>query len=153
MLDLVFLSSIVAFFSSLLFFWLCPVACGIFSQPGIELGLPALGGWSPRHWPTREVALYLRWFLFSVAETFFFGLVISWLSAHNQEVLVAQSVQLFATPRTVAHQAPLSMEFSRQEYWSGLPLPSPGHNQESVRLKTDSHWACGKDFSTVNFIE
>ena len=35
-------------------------------------------------------------------------------------------VQLFVTPWTVAHQAPLSMEFSRQEYWSGLPFPSPG---------------------------
>ena len=35
-------------------------------------------------------------------------------------------VQLFVTPWTVAHQAPLSMEFSRQEYWSGLPLLSPG---------------------------
>ena len=35
-------------------------------------------------------------------------------------------VQLFATPWTVAHQAPPSMEFSRQEYWSGVPLPSPG---------------------------
>ena len=34
-------------------------------------------------------------------------------------------VQLFATPWTVAHQAPLSMGFSRQQYWSGLPLPSP----------------------------
>ena len=32
----------------------------------------------------------------------------------------------FAIPWSVAHQAPLSMEFSRQEYWSGLPLPSPG---------------------------
>ena len=32
----------------------------------------------------------------------------------------------FATPWTVAHQAPLSMEFSRQEYWSGLPFASPG---------------------------
>ena len=31
-----------------------------------------------------------------------------------------------AIPRTVAHQAPLSMGFSRQEYWSGLPFPSPG---------------------------
>ena len=31
-----------------------------------------------------------------------------------------------ATPWTVACQAPLSMEFSRQEYWSGLPLPTPG---------------------------
>ena len=35
-------------------------------------------------------------------------------------------VQLFVTPWTVAHQAPPSMEFSRQEYWSGLPFPSPG---------------------------
>ena len=35
-------------------------------------------------------------------------------------------VQLFATPWTVVHQAPPSMEFSRQEYWSGLPFPSPG---------------------------
>ena len=35
-------------------------------------------------------------------------------------------VQLFATPWTVARQAPLSMGFSRQEYWSGLPFPAPG---------------------------
>ena len=35
-------------------------------------------------------------------------------------------VQLFATPWTVAHPAPLSMEFSRQECWSELPFPSPG---------------------------
>ena len=35
-------------------------------------------------------------------------------------------VQLFVTPLTVAHQAPLSMEFSRQEYWSELSFPSPG---------------------------
>ena len=35
-------------------------------------------------------------------------------------------VQLFATPWTVAHQAPLSMGFSRQEHWSGLPFPLPG---------------------------
>ena len=34
-------------------------------------------------------------------------------------------VQLFVTPWTVAHQAPLSMGFSGQEYWSGLPFPSP----------------------------
>ena len=36
-------------------------------------------------------------------------------------------VRLFATPWTVAYQAPLSMGFSRQEYWSGLPFPSPGY--------------------------
>ena len=35
-------------------------------------------------------------------------------------------VQLFATLWTVAYQAPPSMGFSKQEYWSGLPLPSPG---------------------------
>ena len=36
-------------------------------------------------------------------------------------------VLLFATPWTVAYQAPLSMEFSRQEYWSGLSLPTLGN--------------------------
>ena len=36
-------------------------------------------------------------------------------------------VRLFATLWTVAHQAPLSMGFSRQEYWWGLPVPSPGN--------------------------
>ena len=40
--------------------------------------------------------------------------------------LLLSHVQLFAMPWTVAHQAPLSMGFSRQEYWSGLPFPSPG---------------------------
>ena len=34
-------------------------------------------------------------------------------------------VRLLATPWTAAHQAPPSMGFSRQEYWSGVPLPSP----------------------------
>ena len=55
-------------------------------------------------------------------------------------------VQLFATPWTVAHQAPLSMGFSRQEYCSGLPLPSPGNfltqglNLLLLRLL---HWQAG----------
>ena len=35
-------------------------------------------------------------------------------------------VQLSVTLWTVAHKAPMSMEFSRQKYWSGLPVPSPG---------------------------
>ena len=39
---------------------------------------------------------------------------------------VSQSC-LFVTPWTVAHQTPLTMEFSRQEYWSGLPFPSSGN--------------------------
>ena len=37
----------------------------------------------------------------------------------------AQSCTTLYTPWTVAHQAPLSMELSRQEYWSGLPFPNP----------------------------
>ena len=41
-------------------------------------------------------------------------------------VCVLSHVQLFAIPWTVALQAPLSTEFSRQEYWSGLPFPPPG---------------------------
>ena len=40
--------------------------------------------------------------------------------------LVAKSCLTLATPWTVACKAPLSMGFSRQEYWSGLPFPSPG---------------------------
>ena len=40
--------------------------------------------------------------------------------------LVAKSCPTLATPGTVARQAPPSMGFSRQEYWSGLPFPSPG---------------------------
>ena len=53
-------------------------------------------------------------------------------------------VQLFATPWTIAYQAPLSMEFSRQEYWNGLPFPSPGDLPEpgiepgSPALQTDT---------------
>ena len=44
----------------------------------------------------------------------------------EKKVKSLSRVQLFVIPYTVAHQAPLSMEFSRQEYWSGLPFPSPG---------------------------
>ena len=53
-------------------------------------------------------------------------------------------VQLFLTPQTVACQAPLSMEFFRQEYWSGLPfsspgdLPYPGIESRSPTLQADS---------------
>ena len=51
---------------------------------------------------------------------------------HKSEVKVKvkmkslSRVRLFATPWTVAYQAPLSVGFSRQECWSGLPFPSPG---------------------------
>ena len=53
------------------------------------------------------LSIYLRGFLWVYAQS------LSW-------------VQLFAAPWTVAHQAPLSMGFSGQEHWSGLPCPPPG---------------------------
>ena len=51
-----------------------------------------------------------------------------WIILSYKKVIVPtpSHVQLFATPWTVAHQAPPSMGFSRQEYWSGLPFLSPG---------------------------
>ena len=49
------------------------------------------------------------------------------VNTQSVKVLFAQFVQLFATPWTIACQAPLSMEFSRQEYWSAFLFPSPGH--------------------------
>ena len=64
------------------------------------------------------------------------------LRVHTHTLL--SHVQLFATAWTVAHQAPLSMECSRQACWSGLPFPSPGDLPEpgiepgSPALKVDS---------------
>ena len=60
------------------------------------------------------------------------------------EVKSLSRVQLFATPWTVAYQVPLSIEFSRQEYWSGLPFPSlgdvpdPGIELGSPALQSDA---------------
>ena len=51
-------------------------------------------------------------------------------------------VQLFETPWTVAHQAPLSLEFSRQEYWSGLPFLSPGKlSNPGIEPRPPTLWA------------
>ena len=55
------------------------------------------------------------------------------------------SVRLFETPWTVAYQAPPSVEFSRQKYWSGLPFPSPrdlpdpGTEPRSPALQADTY--------------
>ena len=57
------------------------------------------------------------------------GLSFPWsiFSLPSESESVSRSVvSNSATPWTIAHQAPLSMRFSRQEYWSGLPFPSPG---------------------------
>ena len=59
-------------------------------------------------------------------------------------------VRLFATPWTVACQAPLSMAFPRQEYWSGLPFPTPGHllNPEIKPASSVSPALAGRFFTT-----
>ena len=53
----------------------------------------------------------------------------------EKKVKSLSHVRLFATPWTVAHQAPLSMGFSRQEYWSGLPFPSPKRLMKVYKIK------------------
>ena len=45
---------------------------------------------------------------------------------HITSMCVLSHVRLYATPWAVAHQAPLSVGFPRQEYWNGLPFPTPG---------------------------
>ena len=63
---------------------------------------------------------FLEWFWCTILVTMGFP-----GGASNKKVKSLSRVWLFATPSTVAYRAPPSMEFSRQEYWSGLPLPSP----------------------------
>ena len=67
---------------------------------------------------------------------FFYNNVIYWITVIQLKLTINQlcvcvhsvsCVWLFATPRTVAHQALLSRGFSRQAYWSGLPFPTPYH--------------------------
>ena len=49
------------------------------------------------------------------------------MDTHTCVCVAISRVQLFCVPWTVTWQAPLSMGFSRQEHWSGLPFPTPGH--------------------------
>ena len=62
------------------------------------------------------------------------------VSSSDMHACMLSHVWLFVTPWTVTHQAPLSLEFSRQEYWSGVPfsppgdLPNPGTEPESPVL-------------------
>ena len=62
---------------------------------------------------------------------------ISFSNARKWKVKVKSlsRVQLLATPRIAAYQAPLSMGFSKQEYWSGVPLPSPFPFIQSYKIK------------------
>ena len=80
--------------------------CGVFPAPGIKPTSPALGGGFSTTGPPGKSCSYF-------STEIFIPYNFHWL--------------LFETPWTVAHQAPLSMGFSRQEYWSGLPFSSPGN--------------------------
>ena len=62
------------------------------------------------------------------------------------EVKLLSHVWLFVTPWTVAHQASPSIGFSRQEYWSGLPLPSPGESSQP-RDQTQVSRVAGRHFT------
>ena len=53
-------------------------------------------------------------------------IIIQYGGGCGESGIVLSRVRLFATPWTLAYQVPLSMGFSRQQYWSGLPFPSPG---------------------------
>ena len=59
----------------------------------------------------------------------------------KEKVKLLSRVRLLATPWTAAYQAPLSMGFSRQEYWSTLPFPPPGIKPVSPALQILYHWA------------
>ena len=72
--------------------------------------VPSLCGHMQHHW------MYLKCF----------SAVPIWDQSEEVKWKSLSHVWLFATPWSVACQAPLSMEFSRQEYWSGLPFPPPG---------------------------
>ena len=64
----------------------------------------------------------------------------------KRESEVAQSCPTLSDPWTAAHQAPPSMGFSRQEYWSGVPVPSPVvHVKHTLNSKIVK-------YSTINFI-
>ena len=72
-------------------------------------------------WKTLKANLFKGTDVFTVL--FFFSFIL----VSRENLLVAQYVQFFVTPWTITRQALLSMGFPRQEYWSGLPFPSPGN--------------------------
>jgi len=72
------------------------------------------------------------WF-YSIFNTFDQNIVCTWAAGGG---LVTKSCSTLATPWTIAHQAPLSMGFSRHKYWSGLSFPSPIHEPLHYNFKS-----------------
>ena len=62
------------------------------------------------------------------------------------KVKLLSRVRLLATPWTAAYQAPPSMGFSRQEYWSGVPLPSPRNEWIGLNIQEHMNWNTGNSF-------
>ena len=62
------------------------------------------------------------------------------VSMEGQQCVSAGGVFIFATPWTIAHQAPLSVGFSRRGYWSWLPFPSPGDLADPGIEPSLVHW-------------
>ena len=92
----------VCFFFFLFFF--TPLHWILLPISGMKSRALAVKVLSPNHWTSRVSLLWLSRF---------------------------RCVRLCATPWTAAYQAPPSLGFSRQEHWSGVPLPSPMHESES----------------------
>ena len=94
-------------------------------------------------------------YIINILLYYIYSVVQSWLKqfsmhshTHTYVLCVLSHVWLFETPWTVAYQTMLSMEFSRQEHWSGLPFPTPGDllnpgiEPVSSALQVDFyHWA------------
>ena len=110
----------------------CPILCdphGLYSprnSPGQNTGVGSL---SLLQWifSTQELnwgLLHCRWILYQLSYEGSPGLVVS--PKVKVKVKSLSCVRLFVTPWTVTYQAPPSMGFSRQEYWSGLPFPLQG---------------------------
>ena len=78
---------------------------------------------------------------------------ISFSNAWKWEVKVKSlsRVPLFAIPWTAAYQAPPSMGFSRQEYWSRVPLPSPTYPATAELTTADTHFFCGS-YGTLQLV-
>ena len=77
-------------------------------------------------------ATTLEWVAISFSNAWKWKVKVKWLSR----------VQFVATPWTAAHQAPPSMGFSRQEYWSGVPLPSPSPKSWQPLISFPVLWIC-----------
>ena len=100
------------------FFSFSQVACRIYiPQLGNEPVPPALGAWGLNHWTTREVPGNIYIYIFFLVLPLY---CYQPISLHPLAHMLSHVI-----PWTSAHQTPLSMDFSRQEYWSGLPFPSP----------------------------